>query len=287
MKRRRGVIAALLGICLLALPVATHNAQAGNNTDLTITKTTVDGNVAAPGGTIDYEITIQNPTAGGLPIICVLDDLPAGFTYHTGSGTVDGTAQEPDNTDCTGGTVGWFLDDQTIASGGTVTVDFTADVADTEPPGCYSNIGVVQWQAGETISTLGTGFTAVAEVTTGAPQGCATPEATSTATAAPTASATAAPAGTPPASVRTATPSSTATPMAASTAQPTAVVSSTPAPAATAPGGNVGGLITAPNTGTGGTGGGASATPFAIVIALVAGGALTLAGIGGAMRRRR
>ncbi len=50
-----------------------------------VTSKTADHEAVSPGATTGYTITLTNPNATGVTLTSVTDDLPAGFTYRSGS----------------------------------------------------------------------------------------------------------------------------------------------------------------------------------------------------------
>jgi len=251
-------LAGAIGTLNAAAPRAGAVAQAGQ-----ITKVVSGSSVTTPGGSINYTITVSNPSAGTIHLECVTDTFPQFFTYHSGSTT--GQASEPINAAYC---VGWFFDGQTMGAGSSISWSFTADVSQDVSAGCYTNQAAAAFDEG----VSDTGATAPVLVT-----------------------ASEGPCGqqTPPALVKSATPTFTATALATNTSVPTVAPPTAtvvpPTATATPRGGGAAGAISAPNTGDGTASAqsGAASRSMLVLVALVAAGGLLITGAGIAKRRSR
>jgi uncharacterized repeat protein (TIGR01451 family) len=98
---------------------------------LTVTKT-ADAPTIAPGGADGYTISVANPGSAAVSLQSVVDSLPAGFSYRTGT-TTGGITAEPT---VSGQTVTWN-GPIAIAAGGTLTFHF--NVTGSSTAGTYTN----------------------------------------------------------------------------------------------------------------------------------------------------
>lgn len=107
---------------------------------VSVTKTVTPGTVTA-GGTVTYTITAQNPGAVAAPINAIIDDLPAGFTYVTGSTSGATTA----NPTISGRELTWSqaltIPAASSSGPGSLTISFQAVVSTT--PGTYTNSATI------------------------------------------------------------------------------------------------------------------------------------------------
>ena len=118
---------------------------------LTMAKTASTGTVA-PGGEVEYEITISNPNSS--PVSLTVEDLlPAGFGYVAGS-TTGATSADPA---VTAGGIAWTGVPVPAASSATLRFRVTASVS----AGIYYNEANA---TGEGVTVIGTGLTAPVEV---------------------------------------------------------------------------------------------------------------------------
>lgn len=129
------------------------------NVPLTTAKS-ADTATSTPGGANGYTITVSNPNASAVTLSSIIDTLPAGFTYTTGT-TTDGTTADPD---VVGQTLTW-PGPFPVAGGGSVSIHFGVTAAST--PGVYSNEATAS--APSPYSVTPTGPTAEITVTGQAP----------------------------------------------------------------------------------------------------------------------
>ncbi len=78
-------------------------------------KTTIDGKTVSAGDVLTYAIKWAN-TSGGVGTVTVVDQIPAGTTVVSGSGSVKPTQWDPET-----GTLKWVLSNQPIGATGTIT----------------------------------------------------------------------------------------------------------------------------------------------------------------------
>ena len=95
---------------------------------------TVNRSVVNPGEVISYTITVGNTSAASV-VTDVVDRLPAGFIYQSGTATVGGTASEPA---ISGRTLTW--PGVTIAPGGSIVVVLDVLVGAGVAPGNHDNV---------------------------------------------------------------------------------------------------------------------------------------------------
>ncbi len=120
---------------------------------LTITKT-ADSSSASAGGQDGYTITVNNPNASAVTLDSLVDTLPAGFSYRSGT-TSGATTADPS---VSGQTLTWGS--IPVPAGADASIHFGVNVSTT--PGVYSN-SVAGSASGYTVA--GTGPTAPVTVT--------------------------------------------------------------------------------------------------------------------------
>lgn len=123
---------------------------------LTVSKAALPTAVA-PGGTVDYTITLQNTSAITAFVTQIEDQLPAGFSYLPGS-TIGLTTTEPA---ISGQTISW-LGNWQVAPGQTTSLTF--QVSSSTIPGLYQNQAALR---GANFSDASTGPTADVTVASG------------------------------------------------------------------------------------------------------------------------
>lgn len=109
-----------------------------NPIKLELTKTSDKiGKTASPGDRVSFELTVKNTASSSAYGVTVNDVLPIDFSYVSGSGKVEGVAQEPV---ISGSQLTWNLG--TIPAGGTKTITYQADIKSGAKNGSYPNIAV-------------------------------------------------------------------------------------------------------------------------------------------------
>src|SRR5205085_388506 len=131
----------------------TRNAYASATTTfgaLNPQKSTTTPTVTNGTGVAHYIITVQNPLASTTATnVVVRDNLPLGFTYKSGSTTINGGAAADPCTATCGSIVGttnspvWSGVTVNIPANSTLTIAFDANVAASVPTGTYDNEIVV------------------------------------------------------------------------------------------------------------------------------------------------
>jgi uncharacterized repeat protein (TIGR01451 family)/fimbrial isopeptide formation D2 family protein len=105
---------------------------------LTPFKSTTTPNVLSGTGVARYIITVQNPLPSTTATsVVVTDNLPAGFTYKNGTTLINGGAGADPCSSCA--TPAWSGTSLNIAAGGTLTIQFDANVGSSVPNGTYDN----------------------------------------------------------------------------------------------------------------------------------------------------
>ncbi|MDO6735643.1 SdrD B-like domain-containing protein [Octadecabacter sp. 1_MG-2023] len=114
--------------------------------DLVLTKSTPLDTVVL-GTSVPYTITVQNTS--GVPVMTdLVDTLPAGLSYTTGSGEIGGIATEPS---VSGTTLTWA--GINVAGGATVTLELVARVGANAPTGNLTNtVNALDPATGETLA---------------------------------------------------------------------------------------------------------------------------------------
>ena len=128
---------------------------------LTVTKTAASSTVA-PGAAAGYTINVANPNATDVALSTITDDLPAGFTYLSGSSS-DATSSDPA---ISGQTLTWGTE-LSVPAGGSVSLSFQAS-ASIDTGDYYNNAGATSPDASVTPS----GDTALVTVVGGGGTGC-------------------------------------------------------------------------------------------------------------------
>ena len=117
--------------------------------DIVVTKTTpiVNTNI---GQFVPYTITAQNISTNNYSNLDIIDNLPAGFKFVEGSGSIDGIKVQPT---VNGRQVLWT--NQTLNAGQTITYKMITVVGSGVQPGEYVNKAYV-WGAGVIVSNIAT-----------------------------------------------------------------------------------------------------------------------------------
>jgi uncharacterized repeat protein (TIGR01451 family) len=115
---------------------------------ISVTKS-VTPSAVAPGGTVTYSITLNNPSSSAVPISSVTDHLPDGFAYLSGSST----GLTTDDPAISGQDLTWSgsysIPAGSVASPGTVTLTFQATASTIL--GTYTNSASATGAEGATV----------------------------------------------------------------------------------------------------------------------------------------
>ena len=117
------------------------------NVPLTTSKA-ADSATSAPGGANGYTITVTNPNVGAVSLNSILDTLPAGFSYTTGS-TTGATTADP----AVSGQALTWSGPFNVPGGGNVSLHFGVTVSST--PGQYFNDATASAATGYSVTPTG------------------------------------------------------------------------------------------------------------------------------------